>query len=134
MAKKLNRTEQEVLQALLTIGDEKPEKTVPMKRFSAEFTLRAIDGKTVNAIREQATFTTKKGKQLDEELFGALIIEKGCVVPNWNASELVDKYGSSDRAIQSVLLSGEISKISAYILELSGFGEEEEEDEDSVKN
>jgi hypothetical protein len=122
----------DVLKALLSVGDSKPTKVVPMKRFGVNFELQGIGGKEITKIREQATFATKKGKELDEELFGALVIEKGCLVPKWNAKELIEKYGDSSSAIQSLLLAGEIAKLSAEIMELSGFGDDTEEEE--VKN
>jgi hypothetical protein len=99
-----------------------------MKRFGVDFELQGIGGKEITKIREQSTFATKKGKQLDEELFGALVIEKGCIVPKWNAKELQEKYGDSSTAIQSLLLAGEIAKLSAEIMELSGFGDEDEDE------
>lgn len=119
----------DVLKALLSVGDSKPTKTIPMKRFGVDFELQGIGGKEITKIREQATFQTKKGKQLDEELFGALIIEKGCTVPKWNAKELLDKYGDSSTAIQSLLLAGEIAKLSAEIMDLSGYGDDVEDEE-----
>jgi hypothetical protein len=120
---------QDVLKALLAVGEEKPSRRVHMKRFGVDFELKAIGGKEINRMREQSTFTTKKGKQLDEELFGTLILEKGCVEPNWNAKELTDKFGDSSNAIQSLLLAGEISKISAEILDLSGFNDDAGDEE-----
>jgi hypothetical protein len=125
------KNEQDVLAALLSVGDAKPTKEFTMKRFGVDFELQAIDGNTVNRMREQATFVTKKGKEFDDELFGALIIEKGCNVPNWNDKKLIEKYGSSDKAITSILLAGEIAKLSGAILELSGFADDEE---DEIKN
>jgi hypothetical protein len=120
----------DVLKILLTVGDERPKRNIHMKRFGVDFTIQAIDGKAVSRIREQSTFTTKKGKEIDEEKFGMLLIEKGCENPKWNDKALVDKYGSVEQAIQTTLLAGEIAKLSAEILELSGFNE----DEDDIKN
>lgn len=134
MSEKKKVNEQDVLKALLSVGSEKPIKEIFMKRFGVYFTLQAINGKAVNQIKERATFTTKKGKEFDEDLFNALIIEKGCTTPNWNATELLSEYGSSDQAILTILLAGEQAKLSAEILELSGFKEEDEDDESSVKN
>lgn len=122
-----------VLQALLSI-DNKPEKDVPMKRLGVDFRIQALDGKTINKIQEQCTHYTGKGakreKVLDEEQFGALVIQKACVVPDWSARELIEKYGTPTEAILGLLLAGEIAKLSAEILEISGF----DSDEDDVKN
>lgn len=120
----------EVLQALLS-ADNKPQKDVPMKRMGVDFRIQALDGKTISKIQEQATHFIGKGakreKVLDEEQFGALVIQKACVVPDWSAKELIDKYGTPTEAILGILLAGEIARLSAEILEISGFANEEED-------
>ncbi|WP_128895032.1 phage tail assembly chaperone [Longirhabdus pacifica] len=125
--------ENDVLRSLLDT-DLKPEKNIFMKRFGVSFTIQALDGKTINRIREQASFPIKGGKELDEEKFGALIIEKACLIPQWSSSELIEKFGPTPAdVIQKRLLAGEISKLSNEILSLSGFSDEEEEIEE-IKN
>lgn len=120
----------EVLQALLS-ADNKPQKDVPMKRMGVDFRIQALDGKTISKIQEQATHFIGKGakreKVLDEEQFGALVIQKACVVPDWSAKELIDKYGTPTEAILGILLAGEIARLSAEILEISGFANDEED-------
>lgn len=107
-----------------------PEKDVYMKRFDANFRIRAIDGKLIARTREQATH----GKELDQEKFGALIIVNGCVSPDWTNEKLRDKFGPTPiDVVQKRLLAGEIAKLSSEILDLSGFGDEDEEIEE-VKN
>ena len=129
------KTQDDVLRALLDT-ELIPEKDVFMKRFGVNFRIRAIDGRTINQMRELATYPTKGGgKQLDQEKFGALIIEKGCVVPDWTAPELLAKFGPTPAdAIQKRLLAGEIAKLSNEILDLSGFDEDEAEAVEDVKN
>jgi hypothetical protein len=117
----------DVLKALLSIGGEKPKKQITMKRFGVDFEITAIDGKQLAQMREQATFTTKKGSVLDEQKLGSLIIEKGCIVPNWADKQLIDKYGDAESAIQNTLLAGEIARVSSEILDISGFNEDTEE-------
>src|SRR5689334_22090723 len=111
-----------VLQALLS-ADSKPQKDVPMKRLGVDFRIQALDGKTINKIQEQCTHVTGKGnkreKVLDEEQLGALVIQRACVVPDWTARELVEKYGTPADAILGLLLAGEIAKLSSEILEIS---------------
>lgn len=121
----------DILKRLLEVGAEKPRKKVNMKRFGVDFELIAIGGKEINQVREEATFSTKKGKELDEELFNALIIQKGCVSPDWRAKELTNKFGDPASAIQGILLAGEMARLSSEILDLSGFNDE---DEEQVKN
>jgi hypothetical protein len=67
-----------------------------------------------------------------------LLIVKACVVPNWNAQELKDKYETHDASevVKKRLLAGEISKLAAAIMEVSGYTDEEGEEEalEEVKN
>ncbi|WP_410772179.1 phage tail assembly chaperone [Fontibacillus sp. BL9] len=122
-----------VLQALLS-ADSKPTKDIPMKRLGVDFQIQALDGKTINKIQEQCTHYVGKGqkreKVMDEEQFGALVIQKACLIPDWSAKELIEKYGTPTEAILGLLLAGEIAKLSAEILEISGF----DSDEDEIKN
>lgn len=119
-----------VLQALLS-ADSKPQKDIPMKRLGVDFLIQALDGKTINKIQEQCTHYIGKGnkrdKVLDEEQFGALVIQKACLIPDWSAKELIEKYGSPTEAILGLLLAGEVAKLSTEILEISGFDSDEEE-------
>jgi hypothetical protein len=120
----------DLLQALLDT-EFKPERDVPMRRFGerAVFRIRALDGKDIERIRQQAMYPTKNGEKLDEEKFETLLIVKSCVNPDWNDRRLLDGLGVSDatEAVRKRLLSGEISKLTAAILDLSGFGDEEED-------
>lgn len=130
----VSQSAEEVLRSLLDT-DLKPEKKVLMKRFGVHFHIQALDGKTIARIREQASFPVKGGdKQLDDEKFGALIIEKGCVVPDWSDRKLLESFGPTPcDVIQKRLLAGEISKLTSEILDLSGYADEEERLED-IKN
>lgn len=122
----------DVLRALLDTEDT-PQKDVYMKRFGVHFRIQAIDGKTINRIREQATYPTKDGEKVDNEKFGMLIIEKGCAIPNWSDPTLLSKYGASSatEVIGKRLLAGEIAKLAGEILDLSGF---DDDSLDEVKN
>ncbi|WP_029100218.1 phage tail assembly chaperone [Brevibacillus thermoruber] len=128
------KKEFDLLQSLLDT-EFKPEKDVPMRRFGeqASFRIRALDGKDIQRIRQQAMYPTKNGEKLDEEKFGTLLIVKACVNPDWSDRRLLEGLGVSDptEAVQKRLLSGEIAKLTAAILDLSGFGEDAEDD---VKN
>lgn len=133
MAITTDNRQSNVLQALLS-ADSKPKKDVPMKRLGVDFQIQALDGKTINKIQEQCTHYTGKGakreKIMDEEQFGALVIQKACLIPDWSAKELIEKYGTPTEAILGLLLAGEIAKLSAEILEISGF----DSDEEDIKN
>ena len=121
----------DVLKALLSTEQE-VEKKYFMKRFGVDFTIRAIDGKLIDRIQDRATYYEGKGskrtKKFDEQLFGALVIQHGCITPNWNDQTLKDHYGTHDpvEVIKKRLLAGEIAKLSAEIMDLSGFGDEED--------
>lgn len=128
----------DLLKMLLDVEDV-PEKDVMMTRFGAPFRIRAIDGDLLNQIQEQCTYSRigKKGKQekhLDETKFQAMIIEKACIAPNWGDKALLDKYKVFEgyEVISKRLLAGEIVKLSGEIMDLSGFGEEDQIE--SVKN
>lgn len=126
------------LDALLA-ADLEINKDVFIKRLQANFTIKAIDGEALKKMQEMATFITGKGKNakktVDEEKLGKLIISEACVSPNFADSRLLEKYGASDGAdvVQKALLAGEIAKLSAEIMDISGFGDEDEQIEE-VKN
>ncbi len=118
------KSPEDILKTILAVAEEKPQKEITLKRFGVPFTLQAIDNKTLTKMREQATFKTKGGAdQVDNELLNLLIIQKGCLVPDWSAKEFTEKYGDPTAAINSVLLSGECARLSSEILDLSGFTE-----------
>ena len=129
-----NKTTDDVLRALLD-AELKPQKAVPMKRFGVDFTIQAIDGKTVQRIRDQASYPVKGGgKKLDTEQFGSLLIAKACVTPDWNDKQLLSAFGpTASDAIQNRLLAGEIAKLTEEILNLSGFGDDDDAIEE-IKN
>ena len=134
------KKELNLIDALLSSVEQKPTKKFRLKRddgtLDATFTLQAISGKEITKMREQATFVTKKGvKEVDEELFGCLLIQRGCQDPDWNDGKLVAKFGTPENAIMTILLAGEISRISSAILKLSGFVDDEEDSEyEELKN
>jgi hypothetical protein len=127
------KNQNDVLAALLAV-DDKLEQDITMKRFGVDFTIKALDGALINSIQNQATFFQGKGKNrekiLDEQKFQSLIIEKGCVNPNWNAKELKERYPECPTTadiIQKRLLAGELARLTNEILDLSGFYDEEDE-------
>ena len=111
--------------------------TVYIKRIDAEFTVKALDGDTVTRLREQCTHITGKGKNqtevLDGNAFGMAIVAAGCVDPDFSNAELMAKVGASDPGdcVKKSLLAGEIARVSAKILDLSGFNDDDLEE---VKN
>lgn len=125
----------DLLKKLLEVGKTKATKKIYMSRFEDHFTLQAIDYEQLGKLREQAThFVGKKNdKKLDDEQFGMLIINAGVIEPSFSSPEVVTAYGTPEDAIKKLLNPGEISKLSAAIMELSGFVDDEEEFEE-IKN
>lgn len=129
----------DVLKALL--GTEQViEEKYPMKRFGVDFVLRALDGEVIDQMTEQAKVPIiKNGKiedyKVDEQKFSSLILLKGCVVPDWSEPALLEHYKTNDATvvIKKRLLAGEIAKLSSKVLELSGYGDDDETVEE-IKN
>jgi hypothetical protein len=128
----------DALQALLA-ADINVEEDVFIKRLGAHFRVKAINGDTLDKLREQATHYVGKGanrkKQLDENELSRLIIAEGCVSPDFSHPKLLEKYNATDAGdcVQKALLAGEIAKLSDKILEISGFTDDDDDLED-VKN
>lgn len=120
-------------------AEDRPQAQVEMKRFGL-FTIQALDGDVIDKLQERCTYYTGKGKNrkkvVDEQKFGALIINEACVEPKWTHPELLKKYDTQDPAdvIRKRLLAGEIVKLSAEIMQLSGFEDDEEDAIEEVKN
>jgi hypothetical protein len=133
----MNNKQNDVLKAILSVGAAKPKKTVYMARFNSDFEVQAIGMNDLTSMQEQATFTKGKGnkqtKEIDQQVLTALMIVKGCVVPNWEAPEITQQYGSAVEAVQNILLIGELQKLSDAISEVSGFGDSEGDIEE-IKN
>lgn len=103
------------------------ETTVPLKRLGVDLVFKAIDGKTLAKLQEQATHYTGKGAKrqanLDEQKFGSLLIASACKTLNFGDSKLLEKYEASDAGdcVQKALLAGEIAKITQAVMQVSGF-------------
>jgi hypothetical protein len=112
------KVKNDVLAAFLS-ADLNVTKPVHIKRLGVDLEVKAIDGKTINRIQEQATH----GKTLDEQKFGSLIIAKACVNLDFGDAGMLEKYEASDSSdcVQKALLAGEIAKITQSIMEISGF-------------
>lgn len=125
----------DILHALLAV-DNTVEKDVHMKRFGVDFRIRAITGQTINQARVQATRIVGKGKkEVNEEKFGIILIQKAVVNVDFGAKELLEKFGVEDatEVIPRLLLAGEIATLTQEILTLSGF-EDESDSVDELKN
>jgi len=125
--------------AALLGADVKVEKAVPLKRLGVDLIVKALDGKTIGRLSEQATHYSGKGAKrqahIDEQKYGGNIIASASVNLNFGDPALLEKYGASDAGdcVQKALLAGEIAKITEAILDISGFGDPEEQIEE-IKN
>ncbi|GIP55246.1 phage tail assembly chaperone [Paenibacillus vini] len=105
------------------------QDTVYIPRLKTHFTVKALDQAEMTRARDQATIPTRKGeKELDAQLFNAVLIARGCVDPDFADKALIAHYGASDAAdcVTKALLPGEIAKVLTAIMKLSGFDDEEE--------
>jgi hypothetical protein len=128
----------DALDALLS-AETKIEKEVFIKRLNVNFLVKAIDGKTLNGLKEQATHYVGKGanrkKEFDEDEFNGLLVAEACLSPDFNNAKLLEKYGASDggECVHKALLAGETINLQETILRLSGFSDNVEDFEE-IKN
>jgi hypothetical protein len=128
----------DALQALLSANLE-IEQDVYIKRLGASFRIKAMSTKEMERAREQCTKITGTGSRkesvVDADRLNSVMVAKLCVVPDFGDKGLLAKYGAANSAdcVGKALLPGEIARIIAAGMELSGFGDDEEAEED-VKN
>lgn len=109
-------------------------KEVYVARLKTHFTVKALSNEDMRKIGERSTISDGKGgKKTDNDIFNGLVIVKGCVDPDFSDKALKAHYGASDDVdcVSKALLPGEMAKVLQAILDLSGFGNEEELIEDA---
>lgn len=109
-------------------------KEVYITRLKTHFTVKALGNEDLRKIGDRASKPDGKGgKVTDDQMFNALVIVKGCVDPDFNDKALKAKYEAADDidCVTKALLPGEMAKVLRAILDLSGFGNEEELIEDA---
>ncbi|MEC0370050.1 phage tail assembly chaperone [Paenibacillus chibensis] len=105
------------------------ESSVYIPRLKTKFTIKALSNDDLRRINERATVINPRGeKSTDDQLLNALFIAKGCVDPDFNNKALKEHYGAIDEAecVTKALLPGEMAKLLQAVLDLSGFGNEDE--------
>ncbi|UKS30152.1 hypothetical protein LOZ80_14915 [Paenibacillus sp. HWE-109] len=128
----------DALQALLSANLE-IEQDVYIKRLGVNFRIKAISTKDLEKAREQCTQVSGKGSRkesvIDTDRLNAVLAVKFCVSPDFGDKALLAKYNAANavECVGKALLPGELAKINAAGTELSGFGDDEEAEED-VKN
>ncbi|WP_054955050.1 phage tail assembly chaperone [Paenibacillus dakarensis] len=109
-------------------------KEVYIARLKTHFTVKALSNEDMRRIGERSTVPDGKGgKQTNNDMFNGLVIVKGCVDPDFNDKALKAHYGAADEidCVTKALLPGEMVKVMQAILDLSGFGNEDELIEDA---
>lgn len=128
----------DALQALLSANLE-IEQDVKIKRLGVNFRIKAISTKEMERARVQCTQTTGTGSHresvVDTDRLNAVLAVKFCVSPDFGDKALLAKYSAANSVdcVGKALLPGELVRIVAAGMELSGFGDDEEAEED-VKN
>ena len=106
---------------------------VPVKRLGTSFMIRALTEDDLDEVRRQATRMVRKGNKTEQELdtneMARLAVAKGVISPDFTNAELLAKYGATDagEVVKKALLPGEVIALQSAVLELSGFGDLDEE-------
>ncbi|MCG7386874.1 hypothetical protein [Paenibacillus sp. ACRRY] len=118
-----------LLGAQLEVTDE-----VYIPRLKAKLTVKSLTNAELERVRLQAT--VGKNRELNDDLYNNLIIVQGCVDPDFSNKALLAHYGATDAAdcVHKAILPGERAKLIGKILDLSGFGADEEEELEEAKN
>ncbi len=132
-------TDEDLLDKLLGTPDE-TTKSVFMKRFGAEFVVKAISSEEYSQLEKRCKYPVKNARthQIEEktnqEMLSNLLILTACTKPNWNDPKLLAKYNTNDPAkvIKKRLYIGEISQLTEAIMDVSGFDDGLEEAKNSL--
>ena len=127
------------------IGKMKPrEAEMESKKLSellgkpAKVKLRAISPERNDEIQEDSFSLDKKGRLNDISIskMKAFVVLEGIVEPNLKDKALQDhfKCPTPKELLNKLFDAGEIQKMYDKINELSGFGDDDEEDESEIKN
>lgn len=131
------------LEAFLTKNQNigTPEKVAIGTRFGElEFEIKAMGNDEYNSYVKRNTRITGKGSSrtqtLDQKGLLNSIILGQTVDPDFSKKELLDKIGVTTPldALNTLLLAGEVSKLSDAIFAISGFGEAFEDEIEEAKD
>lgn len=133
----IEQNDNDLLNALLNTEDVNT-KTVFMPRFKSYFTVKSISSDDYNRLETRCKYPVKNKRthqieeKVDQEKLSLLLIKDACVKPNWADPKLLDKYKTNDpcTVIKKRLLIGELSTLTAAIMDISGFND----DIETIKN
>lgn len=121
------------LEALLSVDTDTPiTAAVYIPRLKANFTVRAPKVDEFKEVRSRCFYETGKGKKrqrlFDSDKFAKLLVFTFTVNPDFTNPKLAAKYGglAPEDVVTKALLPGEIEKLGDAILELGGWGDDEE--------
>lgn len=115
----------------------KVSKLSKLLGHDVEITVQAIDGKRYRDIRNMATKTVKNKTKFDVGQFQDNVVLNGVVEPSLKDKDLLDRFKVATplELMDKLFYPGDINKLSDKISELSGFDEEEpEEENEEIKN
>lgn len=139
--------EKQILDKLFTAGEEEsvPKKKVTIDRIGLSFLISGLrEGKIEQIEKRFTTITRVRGEEktkLDDKRFNrALVAEATKAIGDdeqvrFNHPELLSKYKASgpEAVVKKILLAGEIAQLADVVLDLSGYYDQAEEDDD-LKN
>lgn len=108
------------------------ENDVYIKRLDTHIRIKAIGDEKFEALKEQATHFTGKGKSresvFNEDEFTNLLIIESCVNIDFSDAKLKEKHGvkTTEACLRKALLTGEILRLQSAIFALNGFDDDEE--------
>lgn len=106
-------------------------------RIPFNFKIHAMSNELYSELQKRYTKMFRKGRMsFDGTGFNIGLIVECCDYPNFKNADFVKKVGavSPEDAVKKTLLPGEISNLSGFIQELSGFDKDTEELREDVKN
>ncbi|HLN61744.1 MAG TPA: hypothetical protein VK464_09350 [Symbiobacteriaceae bacterium] len=120
------------LEALLSVDVVVPEDEVFIKRLNTYFKVKAPTAREYKALTDRSVRETGKGKNrtrnLELDKFQKLLVYTFTVNPDLSNPKLMERYGAlaPEDVVEKALLPGEIDRLAERILELGGFGEEDD--------
>ena len=96
-----------------------PEADIEIPEWGGTVKVRAITGS--ECARAKSKATNQRTKDLDEIKFNALLMVAGCVEPEFPPA--------SEEQLMRKIAAGPVARIAARIIELSGLGDQDEDDD-----
>ena len=118
----------DLLKALLSVEDE-VTKMVWMPRFGAHFKVRGVPADEYARLENRCKYMVKNKRtgrveeKIDQDKLSLMLIQAGCMTPDWSDPKLLEKYKVTDpsEVIQKRLLMGEVDMLSTAIMDASGY-------------